>query len=131
MIPEAGGQEVETVHIPDADRGALCISTQVGCSLTCSFCHTGTMPLVGNLDAGQILGQILIARDPGANTPQAVRNAFDARAQIDNITAIKPADLEITKEGNQMVIGFAYRKEVQLFNNVGLYFDFAANTAQP
>lgn len=72
-----------------------------------------------------------IARDPGANTPQAVRNAFDARAQIDNITAIKPADLEITKEGNQMVIGFAYRKEVQLFNNVGLYFDFAANTAQP
>jgi hypothetical protein len=70
-----------------------------------------------------------IARDPGANTPQLVRNAFDARSTIDNITAVKPADLDITKDGNQMVIGFAYRKEVQLFDNVGLYIDFAANTA--
>ena len=72
-----------------------------------------------------------IARDPNANTPQAVRNAFEARAQVDNITAVKPVDLEITKEGNQMVIGFAYRKEVRLFDNVGLYIDFAANSAQP
>ena len=72
-----------------------------------------------------------IARDPALNTPQMVRNAFDARSTIDNITAVKPADLEITKAGNQMVIGFSYRKEVQLFDNVGLYFDFAASTAQP
>lgn len=70
-----------------------------------------------------------IARDPNANTPQAVRNAFEARAQVDNITAVKPVDLEITKEGNQMVIGFAYRKEVQLFDKVGLYIDFATSTA--
>ena len=73
---------------------------------------------------------VAIARDPSANTPQLVRYAFEARSAIDNITAVKPADLEITKEGNQMVIGFAYRKEVQLFDNVGLYIDFAANTAQ-
>ena len=63
LLRVAEGREIETVHIPEVDRGALCISSQVGCSLTCSFCHTGTMPLVGNLDASQILGQILTARD--------------------------------------------------------------------
>jgi 23S rRNA (adenine2503-C2)-methyltransferase len=63
LLRVAQGREIETVHIPEADRGALCISSQVGCSLTCSFCHTGTMPLVGNLSASQILGQILVARD--------------------------------------------------------------------
>lgn len=71
-----------------------------------------------------------IARDPALDTPQLVRNAFDARSTIDNITSVKPADLEITKEGNQMVIAFAYRKEVPLFDRVGLYIDFAANSAE-
>lgn len=59
----ADGQEVETVLIPEADRAALCVSTQVGCTLSCAFCHTGTMPLVRNLGAGEILDQILLARD--------------------------------------------------------------------
>jgi 23S rRNA (adenine2503-C2)-methyltransferase len=63
LLRVADRREVEAVHIPEADRGALCISTQVGCSLTCSFCHTGTMALVGNLTTSQILGQILVARD--------------------------------------------------------------------
>jgi 23S rRNA (adenine2503-C2)-methyltransferase len=57
------GQEVESVFIPEADRGALCVSTQVGCTLTCSFCHTGTMPLVRNLGVGEIVAQMLVARD--------------------------------------------------------------------
>ncbi len=57
------GQDVEMVHIPDVERGALCVSSQVGCSLACTFCHTGTMPLVRNLNAGDILAQILVARD--------------------------------------------------------------------
>jgi 23S rRNA (adenine2503-C2)-methyltransferase len=57
------GREVESVYIPEPDRGALCISTQVGCSLTCSFCHTGTMPLVRNLRAEEIVAQVLVARD--------------------------------------------------------------------
>ena len=59
----ADGQEVETVFIPEDDRGALCVSTQVGCTLTCSFCHTGTMPLVRNLSPPEIVAQILVARD--------------------------------------------------------------------
>ena len=57
------GREVETVYIPEPERGAVCISTQVGCSLTCSFCHTGTMPLVRNLHAREILAQLMVARD--------------------------------------------------------------------
>jgi 23S rRNA (adenine2503-C2)-methyltransferase len=56
-------QEIETVHIPEEDRGALCVSSQVGCSLTCSFCHTGTQPLVRNLGAGEIVAQLMAARD--------------------------------------------------------------------
>jgi 23S rRNA (adenine2503-C2)-methyltransferase len=57
------GEEVETVHIPEEDRGTLCVSSQVGCTLTCSFCHTGTQRLVRNLSAGEIVGQVMIARD--------------------------------------------------------------------
>ena len=58
-----GGHELETVYIPEEDRGTLCISSQVGCTLTCSFCHTGTQRLVRNLTASEIVGQILVARD--------------------------------------------------------------------
>ena len=58
-----GGHEVEAVYIPEEDRGTLCISSQVGCTLTCSFCHTGTQKLVRNLTAAEIVGQILVARD--------------------------------------------------------------------
>jgi 23S rRNA (adenine2503-C2)-methyltransferase len=58
-----GGHEVEAVYIPEEDRGTLCVSSQVGCTLTCSFCHTGTQALVRNLTAGEIVGQIMLCRD--------------------------------------------------------------------
>jgi 23S rRNA (adenine2503-C2)-methyltransferase len=57
------GNKIESVFIPEADRGALCVSSQVGCTLTCSFCHTGTMPLVRNLTPQEIISQTLVARD--------------------------------------------------------------------
>ncbi len=63
LLRIAGGHEIETVYIPEADRGTLCISSQVGCTLTCSFCHTGTQRLVRNLTPAEIVGQILVARD--------------------------------------------------------------------
>ncbi|MEO0830055.1 MAG: 23S rRNA (adenine(2503)-C(2))-methyltransferase RlmN [Pseudomonadota bacterium] len=63
LVRIAGRHEVETVYIPEEDRGTLCVSSQVGCTLTCSFCHTGTQKLVRNLTAAEIVGQILIARD--------------------------------------------------------------------
>ncbi len=65
------GKEVETVYIPEEDRGTLCISSQVGCTLTCSFCHTGTQRLVRNLTAGEIVGQIMLARDRIGDWPGA------------------------------------------------------------
>jgi 23S rRNA (adenine2503-C2)-methyltransferase len=55
--------EVECVYIPETDRGTLCVSSQVGCTLNCSFCHTGTQRLVRNLTSGEIVGQIMVARD--------------------------------------------------------------------
>ena len=70
---EARAPEIETVYIPEADRGTLCISSQVGCTLTCSFCHTGTQRLVRNLEASEIVGQILLARDRIGDWPAAKR----------------------------------------------------------
>jgi 23S rRNA (adenine2503-C2)-methyltransferase len=64
---------VETVYIPESDRGTLCLSSQVGCTLNCSFCHTGTQRLVRNLTAGEIVGQILVARDRMGDWPGAER----------------------------------------------------------
>jgi 23S rRNA (adenine2503-C2)-methyltransferase len=63
------GNEAETVYIPDKDRGTLCISSQVGCTLTCSFCHTGTQKLVRNLSVGEITGQVMLAMDELADWP--------------------------------------------------------------
>jgi 23S rRNA (adenine2503-C2)-methyltransferase len=63
LVRIAGGHEVETVYIPEEGRGTLCISSQVGCTLTCSFCHTGTQKLVRNLTAAEIVGQVMLARD--------------------------------------------------------------------
>jgi 23S rRNA (adenine2503-C2)-methyltransferase len=69
------GAEVECVYIPEKDRGTLCVSSQVGCTLNCSFCHTGTQKLVRNLEASEIVGQVLVARDrlgdyPGQTPPE-------------------------------------------------------------
>ncbi|HVH74410.1 MAG TPA: 23S rRNA (adenine(2503)-C(2))-methyltransferase RlmN [Stellaceae bacterium] len=63
LVRFADGEEVETVHIPEEDRGTLCVSSQVGCTLNCTFCHTGTQRLVRNLSAADIVGQVMIARD--------------------------------------------------------------------
>ena len=63
LLRSDDGQDHEMVFIPDADRGTLCISSQVGCTLNCRFCHTGTMRLVRNLTPGEIVGQVMLARD--------------------------------------------------------------------
>ena len=70
LVRIAGGHEVEVVYIPETDRGTLCISSQVGCTLTCSFCHTGTQKLVRNLTTAEIVGQIMIARDDLGEWPE-------------------------------------------------------------
>ncbi|WP_085891488.1 23S rRNA (adenine(2503)-C(2))-methyltransferase RlmN [Roseovarius litorisediminis] len=70
LVRIAGGHEVEVVYIPEEDRGTLCVSSQVGCTLTCSFCHTGTQKLVRNLTAGEIIGQVMMARDDLGEWPE-------------------------------------------------------------
>ena len=70
LVRIAGGHEVEVVYIPEEDRGTLCVSSQVGCTLTCSFCHTGTQKLVRNLTAAEIVGQIMMARDDLGEWPE-------------------------------------------------------------
>ena len=93
LEPQSPGErapEIETVYIPEPDRGTLCISSQVGCTLNCSFCHTGTQRLVRNLTPSEILGQILVARDrigdwPGAAAPASSHGIPDAERKITNI----------------------------------------------
>ncbi len=87
---DAKAPEIETVYIPEADRGTLCISSQVGCTLTCSFCHTGTQRLVRNLTTQEIVGQILLARDRigdwgGAADPDDGRLLPEGERKITNI----------------------------------------------
>ena len=80
LVKIAGGHEVEVVYIPEEGRGTLCISSQVGCTLTCSFCHTGTQKLVRNLTAGEIIGQVMLARDDLGEWPEPGRpNPPEAR----------------------------------------------------
>jgi 23S rRNA (adenine2503-C2)-methyltransferase len=85
--------EVECVYIPEADRGTLCLSSQVGCTLTCAFCHTGTQRLVRNLTAGEIVGQIMVARDrlgdwhrkPGASDTSSGPTPAESHRLVSNI----------------------------------------------
>ena len=85
LMKIAGGHEVEVVYIPETDRGTLCISSQVGCTLTCSFCHTGTQKLVRNLSAGEIIGQVMVARDDLDEWPEPGEASGDRPRLISNI----------------------------------------------
>jgi 23S rRNA (adenine2503-C2)-methyltransferase len=85
LVRIAGGHEVEVVYIPEVDRGTLCISSQVGCTLTCSFCHTGTQKLVRNLTAGEIIGQVMMARDDLGEWPEPGEGMGERPRLISNI----------------------------------------------
>jgi len=74
LLKTAPGIEFETVFIPEEDRGTLCVSSQVGCTLTCRFCHTGTQKLVRNLTPFEIVGQVMIARDALKDWPSTKEN---------------------------------------------------------
>ena len=74
LLRTAPGIEFETVFIPEEDRGTLCVSSQVGCTLNCRFCHTGTQKLVRNLTPGEIVGQVMVARDALADWPSTREN---------------------------------------------------------
>ncbi len=82
LLRFADGNEAETVNIPETDRGSVCVSSQVGCTLTCTFCHTGTQPLVRNLTPDEIVGQFMAARDSYGEWPTPTA---DAQRMLSNI----------------------------------------------
>lgn len=88
LLAMADGQQVEAVFIPEKERGTLCVSSQVGCTLTCKFCHTGTQPLVRNLGPHEILQQILHARDLLGEWPKAGETAIKSEADGRDLTNI-------------------------------------------
>jgi len=85
LVRIEGGHEVEVVYIPEETRGTLCISSQVGCTLNCTFCHTGTQKLVRNLTAGEIVGQIMLARDDLGEWPEPGRAPMPEARLLSNI----------------------------------------------
>ena len=104
LLRSADGQDYEMVFIPDEDRGTLCISSQVGCTLNCRFCHTGTMRLVRNLTPGEIVGQVMLARDTLGEWPKGVMDFAD-----------QDDAAETSKEYNQ-----AYKSDGRLLTNIVL-----------
>ncbi len=85
LVRIAGDHEVEVVYIPEEGRGTLCVSSQVGCTLTCSFCHTGTQKLVRNLTAGEIVGQVMLARDDLGEWPKPGHQPNEQTRLLSNI----------------------------------------------
>ena len=85
LLRLSGGHEIETVFIPETNRGTLCISSQVGCTLTCPFCHTGTQKLVRNLNPSEMIGQVLIAREDLNEWPTEQNNRAGQPRKLSNI----------------------------------------------
>ncbi|VWX51880.1 23S rRNA (adenine(2503)-C(2))-methyltransferase RlmN [Novosphingobium sp. 9U] len=84
LLRTPDGHDFEMVFIPDADRGTLCVSSQVGCTLNCRFCHTGTMRLVRNLTVGEIVGQVMLARDALGEWPKGAGELTGTMAGLDD-----------------------------------------------
>ena len=87
LLQTDDGHDFEMVFIPDADRGTLCVSSQVGCTLNCTFCHTGTMRLVRNLTPGEIVGQVMLARDALGEWPRGRMDGLDDAEDSGHYTA--------------------------------------------
>ncbi|MEM6476914.1 MAG: 23S rRNA (adenine(2503)-C(2))-methyltransferase RlmN [Pseudomonadota bacterium] len=87
LLKTSDGHDFEMVFIPDADRGTLCVSSQVGCTLNCTFCATGTMRLVRNLTPGEIVGQVMLARDSLGEWPKGAMDGLDDAEDAGHYTA--------------------------------------------
>jgi 23S rRNA (adenine2503-C2)-methyltransferase len=111
LLRTPDAQDFEMVFIPDADRGTLCVSSQVGCTLNCRFCHTGTMRLVRNLTAGEIVGQVMLARDalgewPSTQDGRLLTNIvmMGMGEPLYNFDAVRDA-LKIVMDGDGLALG--------------------------
>jgi 23S rRNA (adenine2503-C2)-methyltransferase len=111
LLRTPDAQDFEMVFIPDADRGTLCVSSQIGCTLNCRFCHTGTMRLVRNLTAGEIVGQVMLARDalgewPSTHDGRLLTNIvmMGMGEPLYNFEAVRDA-LKIVMDGDGLALG--------------------------
>ncbi len=109
LLQTDDGHEFEMVFIPDADRGTLCVSSQVGCTLNCRFCHTGTMKLVRNLTPGEIVGQVMLARDALGEWPKGKMDFGD-----------DPSEAEYTADGRLLtnIVMMGMGEPLYNFDNV-------------
>ena len=117
LLRTADGHDFEMVFIPDADRGTLCVSSQVGCTLNCTFCHTGTMKLVRNLTAGEIVGQVMLARDalgewPNSSSPRRKPGPLSADADQPE------SDPSFRRDDEDGEEGAAYTPDGRLLTNI-------------
>jgi 23S rRNA (adenine2503-C2)-methyltransferase len=122
---DGAGPEIETVYIPEAARGTLCISSQVGCTLNCTFCHTGTQRLVRNLTAQEIVGQILLARDRiGDWAPPKAGEAAVAEPTVAEATGAEP-----TTDGRKItnIVLMGMGEPLYNFDNVKAAMEIAAD----
>ncbi len=110
LLRTADGHEFEMVFIPDEARGTLCVSSQVGCTLNCRFCHTGTMRLVRNLTPGEIVGQVMLARDALGEWPNGNMAGFGAGSDTD--------DEEDETDDDADNIGGNYTSDGRLLTNI-------------
>ncbi len=126
---EAKAPEIETVYIPESDRGTLCISSQVGCTLTCTFCHTGTQRLVRNLEAEEIVGQILLARDRIGDWPVVpeARKTSEARKRKSAETPNDGGLLPTTERKITNVVLMGMGEPLYNFDNVRDAMEVAAD----
>ncbi|WP_126172687.1 23S rRNA (adenine(2503)-C(2))-methyltransferase RlmN [Altericroceibacterium xinjiangense] len=116
LLRTADGHDFEMVFIPDADRGTLCVSSQVGCTLNCRFCHTGTMRLVRNLTPGEIVGQVMLARDALGEWPKG-RMDF---AEAEGADADEEETAEYTADGRLLtnIVMMGMGEPLYNFDNV-------------
>jgi len=121
LLRTADGHDYEMVFIPDETRGTLCVSSQVGCTLNCTFCHTGTMKLVRNLTPGEIVGQVMLARDALGEWPKAAsaspREGGDLSQHGTHPTEA-PAVAGAHDYGDEDDEGFEYTADGRLLTNI-------------
>lgn len=117
LLRTADAQDFEMVFIPDADRGTLCVSSQVGCTLNCRFCHTGTMRLVRNLTPGEIVGQVMLARDALGEWPKGAGDTrIETMAGLDD----EETEAEYTADGRLLtnIVMMGMGEPLYNFDNV-------------
>jgi len=118
LLQTDDGHDFEMVFIPDADRGTLCVSSQVGCTLNCTFCHTGTMKLVRNLTPGEIVGQVMLARDALGEWPNSSASPQRKLGSVPDHAELPEKDPSVRWDDDDFADETEYRADGRLLTNI-------------